>query len=549
MRLKPFAFAAALSLVLGAAAPAETAAGPTFSADRFKAHVAFLADDRLEGRDTGSRGHEIAATYVASQFIALGLRPGGEDGGWFQWVPLRSAILSGTPTITVTGPSGTQAVENGKDAIVGGSLSEEKQDVSAPIVFAGYGLDAPRLGMDDYKGLDVRGRIVAVLAGIPEGLPSEIAAHMGDEKGAMAARRGAVGMITLYTGAYARVRPFEAIARRAGRASLAWVGKDGRAHEESPGLRFTMTVSDAVAAALFDGAKRRFDEVRADADKGVRPKGFALKSQLRLQRTSAWTTIRSPEVIGVLPGSDPKLKDEYVILMGHLDHLGMRSNAKPGEDAIYNGALDNAAGVATMIEAARAFADSGGRPRRSVMFIANTGEEKGLLGASYFASNPTVPAGGIVAAVDLDMPLLLYRFTDVIAFGAGHSQVAETVRRAAAEMGVALSPDPMPEENIFVRSDHYEFVKEGVPAIMLATGFANGGAEKWHAFLRGAYHHPNDDMSQPIDWASGARFARLNYLISRELADSDRRPLWYKGDFFGDLFAPSQPKSAKPAGS
>jgi Zn-dependent M28 family amino/carboxypeptidase len=235
--------------------------------------------------------------------------------------------------------------------------------------------------------------------------------------------------------------------------------------------------------------------------------------------------------------------------MGHLDHLGTRSNAKPGEDAIYNGALDNAAGVATMIEAARAFADSGGRPRRSVMFVANTGEEKGLLGASYFASNPTVPAGGIVAAVDLDMPLLLYRFTDVIAFGAGHSQVAETVRRAAAEMGVALSPDPMPEENIFVRSDHYEFVKEGVPAIMLATGFANGGAEKWHAFLRGAYHHPNDDMSQPIDWASGARFARLNYLISRELADSDRRPLWYKGDFFGDLFAPSQPKSAKPAGS
>ncbi|MEA2998215.1 MAG: hypothetical protein QOK17_48 [Sphingomonadales bacterium] len=549
MRLKPFAFAAALSLVLSAAAPAETAAGPTFSADRFKAHVAFLADDRLEGRDTGSRGHEIAATYVASQFIALGLRPGGEDGGWFQWVPLRSAILSGTPTITVAGPSGTQAVENGKGAIVGGSLSEEKQDVSAPIVFAGYGLDAPRLGMDDYKGLDVRGRIVAVLAGIPEGLPSEIAAHMGDEKGAMAARRGAVGMITLYTGAYARVRPFEAIARRAGRASLAWVGKDGRAHEESPGLRFTMTVSDATAAALFDGAKRRFDEVRADADKGVRPKGFALKSQLRLQRTSAWTTIRSPEVIGVLPGSDPKLKDEYVILMGHLDHLGTRSNAKPGEDAIYNGALDNAAGVATMIEAARAFADSGGRPRRSVMFVANTGEEKGLLGASYFASNPTVPAGGIVAAVDLDMPLLLYRFTDVIAFGAGHSQVAETVRRAAAEMGVALSPDPMPEENIFVRSDHYEFVKEGVPAIMLATGFANGGAEKWHAFLRGAYHHPNDDMSQPIDWASGARFARLNYLISRELADSDRRPLWYKGDFFGDLFAPSQPKSAKPAGS
>jgi hypothetical protein len=551
MRFKPFAFAAALSLVAAGAAPApaQPAGGPTFSADRFKAHVAFLADDRLEGRDTGSRGHEIAATYVASQFMALGLKPGGEDGGWFQWVPFRSATLSGTPTITLTGPAGMQVIENGKGAILGGSLSEEKQDVSGAIVFAGYGVDAPKLGMDDYKGLDVRGKIVAVLAGIPTGLPSEIAAHMGDEKSAMAAHRGAVGMITLYTGAYARVRPFEAIARRTGRASLAWVGKDGRAHEESPGLRFTMTVNDATAAALFAGAKRPFDEVRAEADKGVRPKGFVLKSQLRLQRTSAWTTIRSPEVIGVLPGADPKLKDEVVILMGHLDHLGIRPAGKPGEDVIYNGALDNAAGVATMIEAARAFADSGQRPRRSVMFIANTGEEKGLLGASYFASYPTVPAGKIAAVVDLDMPLLLYRFTDVIAFGADHSQVAETVRRAAAEMEVALSPDPMPEENIFVRSDHYEFVKEGVPAIMLATGFANGGAEKWHGFLRGAYHHPNDDLSQPIDWASGARFARLNYLISRELADSDHRPLWYKGDFFGDLFAPAQPKAPKPAGS
>jgi hypothetical protein len=546
MRFKSFAFVA--SLALAAAAPAQPAAGPTFSADRFKAHVAFLADDRLEGRDTGSRGHEIAATYVASQFMALGLKPGGEEGGWFQWVPFRSATLSGTPTITVTGPAGTQSLENGKDAIVGGSLSEEKQDVAAPVVFAGYGVDAPKLGIDDYKGLDVRGKIVAVLAGIPEGLPSEIAAHMGDEKGAMAARRGAVGLVTLYTAAYARVRPFQAMAMRTGRASLAWVGKDGRAHEESPGLRFTMTASDSAANLLFAGAKRPYDEVRAEADKGVRPKGFALKSQLRLQRTSAWTTIRSPEVIGVLPGADPALRDEYVILMGHLDHLGIRRNAKPGEDAIYNGALDNAAGVATMIEAARAYADSGQPPRRSVMFIANTGEEKGLLGASYFASNPTVPAGRIAAVVDLDMPLLLYRFTDVIAFGAEHSQVAETVRRAAAKMGVGLSPDPMPEENIFVRSDHYEFVKEGVPAIMLATGFANGGGEKWHAFLRGAYHHPNDDMSQPIDWESGARFAELNYLISRELADSDHRPLWYKGDFFGDLFAPAQPRAAKPVG-
>jgi Zn-dependent M28 family amino/carboxypeptidase len=334
------------------------------------------------------------------------------------------------------------------------------------------------------------------------------------------------------------------MARRGGRPTLAWVGPNGQPGEA--GARFNAYLSDTAAAALFAGAPRSFADVRAEVDRGADPKGFALAAQLRVERQTKWTTIRSPEVIGMLPGTDPKLKDQYVILMGHLDHLGMRP-AKAGEDGIYNGALDNAAGVATMLEAARAFATSADKPRRSILFIANTGEEKGLLGASYFASNPTVPVGRIAAAVDLDMPLLLYRFTDVIAFGADHSTVGEAVRKAAGEMGVGLSPDPMPEENIFVRSDHYEFVKEGVPAIMLATGWANGGAQKWKAFLSGAYHHPNDDLSQPIDWDSGARFARLNYLIARELADSPRRPLWYKGDYFGDAFAPGQPRAARPA--
>jgi Zn-dependent M28 family amino/carboxypeptidase len=543
MRLLPLA--AALSLVVGSAAPAQPAAAPAFSADRFKAHVAFLADDLLEGRDTGSRGHEIAAAYVASQFMALGLQPGGTNGSWYQQVPFRSALLDGKPRFTLTGPAGQTLWENGSEMSVGASLAAEKDDVAAPVVFAGYGAEAPQYGADDYKGLDVRGKIVAVFAGLPKGLPSEIAAHLGDTKAEVAAKHGAVGLVTLYTAEFAKRRPFAAFANRGARPILGWVGPNGRPGEG--GTRFAATASDTAAAALFAGARRSFADVRAEVDRGIDPKGFALKTSLRLERQSKWTTMRSPEVIGLLPGADPALKGEYVILMGHLDHLGMRRGAKPGEDAIYNGALDNAAGVATMLEAARAFATSGERPRRSILFIANTAEEKGLLGASYFASNPTVPVAKIAAAVDLDMPLLLYRFTDVIAFGADHSTVGEAVRRAAGEMGLGLSGDPMPEENIFVRSDHYEFVKEGVPAIMLATGWANGGGEKWKAFLGGAYHHPNDDMSQPIDWESGARFARLNYLIARELADAPQRPRWYKGDYFGDAFASGQPRAARPA--
>ena len=561
MRFKPLA-AALLAATFAAAAPAQdapstraaAAVGPSFSADRFRAHVAFLADDRLEGRDTGSRGHEIAAAYVASQFLGLGLQPGGENGSWYQQVPFRSAALDGPVSLAITGPAGSRSFENGTDAIVGPSLVEEKQDIDAPVVFAGYGVDAAGQGIDDYKGLDVRGKFVAILAGVPTGLPSEIAAHLGDDKGAAAARHGAIGLITVYTSQYSRVRPFAARAGGAVRRPvLDWVGKSGSAGEDEPGLRASLILGDNAATALFAGARKSYAAVRAEAEKPKsHPRGFKLATRIHLQRNSTWTSLTSPEVVGLLPGSDPALKDEYVVLMGHLDHLGMRKNAKPGEDAVYNGALDNAAGVATMLEAARAFAEAGAkngdRPRRSILFIANTGEEKGLLGADYFAHYPTVPASRIAAVVDLDMPLLLYHFTDVIAFGAGHSQVAETVARAAGEMGVALSPDPMPEQNIFVRSDHYEFVKQGVPAIMLATGYANGGGAAWKGFLSGAYHHPNDDMSQKIDWDSGARFARLNYLISRDLANADRRPLWYKGDYFADQFAPHGPRALAPAG-
>jgi len=239
-----------------------------------------------------------------------------------------------------------------------------------------------------------------------------------------------------------------------------------------------------------------------------------------------------------------------VILSAHLDHIGIskpRPNDPPNKDRINNGALDNAAGIATLLEAARAFTTSGSRPRRSILIVANTAEEKGLLGAEYFAHNPTVPIDRITAAVDLDMPLLMYDFTDVIAFGATHSTLDSAIRKAAGEMNVTLSPDPMPEQAVFVRSDHYAMVKVGVPAVMLATGMANGGAEAWPAFLSRHYHQPSDDVSQPIHWNAGAKFAELNYRIARTLADADARAQWYASDYFGNLFAPKAPKAEKSA--
>jgi Zn-dependent M28 family amino/carboxypeptidase len=286
--------------------------------------------------------------------------------------------------------------------------------------------------------------------------------------------------------------------------------------------------------------------VRAEASKkGGRPRGFALRPLLSIRSESSWEDYKSPEVIAKLPGADPRLAGEHVVLMAHLDHLGLSTTAKPGADAINNGALDNAAGVATMIEAAHAFVASGKKPRRSVMFIANTGEELGLIGADYFAAHPTVPLSSIVGLVDLDMPLLLYPFRDVIAFGAEHSTVAKAVADAGRSMGVSVSPDPMPQESIFVRSDHYRFVTRGIPAILLMTGYANGGEAQWKNFLGKVYHTPGDDLSQKIDWNAAARYGDLNYRISRSLADADQRPLWYRGDYFGDRFAPNAPRAER----
>ena len=540
--------AASLALMwVAAAAPAPVrmtereVAAEQAAANRIRGHVQFLASDELEGRDTGSRGHAVAAQYVAAQFTSLGLKPGGTGGGWTLQVPFRRASHASPPQVRVRLGSRTISLVNGVDVALQPSLLERSRSIDARLVFVGYGLDEPKLGLNDFAGLDVRGKIVVALAGSPAGLPGEIAAHLDAAKAEAAARRGAIGLVEIPAdGATGAPRRFSTL----GRPRVDWIDAAGKTGAASL-LRARLAMTSAAAERLFEGARTPLANVRALARSRRPVRGFALPANLSITANSNWQDFSSPEVIGLLPGSDPRLADEYVVLMGHLDHLGVKEGAKPGEDAIYNGALDNAAGIATMLEAAREFVGAGKPPRRSLLFIANTGEERGLLGADYFAEHPTVLIQRIVAAVDLDMPLLLYDFTDVVAFSADHSTVARTVEQAARSMGLAVSPDPMPQETIFVRSDHYQFVRRGVPAILLFTGYANGGKAKWDHFFANAYHKPSDDLSQPINWRAGARYARLNYEISRLLADADQRPRWYRGDYFGDRFAPGQPRAER----
>jgi hypothetical protein len=493
---------------------------PTAQAERVRATVEFLADDLLEGRGTGKRGHELAALYVASRYRALGLQPAGDSGSWYQRVPFRRATTEGTPVFTLQAGGRNEPLVANRDIALRPSVTEARRQVSGELVFAGLGLRDSRLRLDDYADLDVRGKIAVVLGGTPRGLSPEIAAHLSQQKAAMAAAAGAIGFLEIGAGT-----PSD-------RPVTDWVGSDGKAGSTPQGLQFRGAIGRELAERLFAGKPQTLAALLQQRASGQPVRGFPLGVRLTADASSRWTAFTSPAVLGKLAGSDRRLASEHVLLTAHLDHLGLRENAKPGEDAIYNGALDNAAGIATMLEAAERFVASGQRPKRSLLFIAHTGEELGLLGAYYWAAHPTVPVQSVAAAVNLDMPVPLYDFTDVTAFGADHSTVAEAVAAAGKTMGVAVGPDPMPEQGIFVRSDHYPLVLRGIPSVLLFTGHANGGKAVWERFFSDTYHQADDDLKQPINWAALARYGELNYRIARTLADAPRRAEWRAQSYF-----------------
>lgn len=531
-----------LALSLAGCVLAAPAAAQTFSPERIRADVSFLADDKLEGRGTGTRGYDMAAAFVAARYADLGLKPGTANG-WYQHIQfINFAANPSRPSSIIIG--GKRFV-HGDQVLVGPSALGESVEGEAEAVFVGYGLEDRRFGFDDYRGLDVRGKIVVQIAGTPDGLPGGIASSMSATKGDLAAARGAVGIITLLPPALLGQAPLAAFVAGDRRPQVRWIHPDGRAESEDRLLRLSAVLAPQAAERLFAGTRLGGNRLaRMFADRRDRPKGFAIPGKVRIERFARIGKVQSPNVIAVLEGSDPALANEVVLLSAHLDHLGII--AGKGGDTIANGALDNAAGVATMLEVARAFVESGTRPRRSIMFAALTGEEMGLYGSEYLVQYPSLAGRKVVANVNLDMPILTYDFTDVVALGAEHSTAGEAVARAAKAEGLTISPDPNPQENFFFRSDHYSFVKKGIPALSIDPGEASGGKAAGELYRSTHYHQVSDDLKQPIDWKAGARFARFNYLVARDLADAAQAPRWYVGSYFGDRFAKDQPKAPKP---
>ncbi|WP_299597954.1 M28 family metallopeptidase [uncultured Microbulbifer sp.] len=514
---------------------------PSADMEKMRADVEYLSADALAGRQTGSAGYQQAADHVAARFRALGLHSiTGDD--YFQPVPFREAHWGDSrATLMLHGRDGDITFELGEDFLASPPSIGEDTATSAGLVFVGYGIEAPDYGLDDYAGLDVQGKIVVVLDGRPLQLPNEVGAHYasGRTKRDTAARRGAVGYISLNTPTREARRPFARSVDHLNDPSFDWLRADDIPGNAIPGMHPGVVLDMPAAKQLFMGAPRSLDTVYTEMKNGVVPKGFPLPYSATLTSSAEHRKIISPNVVGLLPGSDPTLKDEYVIFSAHLDHIGPSGG---GEDAINNGAQDNAAGIAVMLEVARLFTESGRAPRRSILFVAVTAEEEGLLGSDYFAQHPPVPPKSMVANINLDMPMLLYPFRDVIAFGAEHSSLGKTAARAAERTGLKLSPDPMPEQVIFVRSDHYSFVRQGVPAIYLITGREAidkniNGTEAQVEFLQTRYHQPGDKADEQVNYIAAQQFAEVNYAIAREVTDGDKKPRWKRGDFFGALYA------------
>lgn len=511
----------------------------TPSPTAIKAHMTFLADDLMEGREAGTRGYDIAANYVASQYAQLGVKPGGDNGSYLQQVPLTAYRAVSEGAVSYSGAGGKSgSLIFGEDYLPSAQAFKSEVSLTAPLVFVGYGVVAPERGRDDYAGLDVKGKIVVYLSGAPTSFQTEERAHYGNNttKRVEAANRGAVGAMVMPTTSSEKRRPFARGVPGYKEWRMTWRDAQDMPYVRGGEASGLATLSLKGAAKLFVGAPTPLESILAAAEtpQGA-VKGFDLATNVTVQLKTEIEKRQSSNVVGLIEGSDPTLKAQTVILSAHLDHIGIDDHGK-GPDKINNGALDNASGIATLLEVARGFKESKVRPKRSIVLLAVTAEEKGLIGSEYFANHPTVPKADIAADVNLDMPVLLYDFQDVIAFGAERSSMGPAVARAAGRVGVALSPDPLPDEGLFTRSDHYRFVEQGVPSVFLMTGFKNGGEKGFKDFLATHYHKPGDDLNQPIDYKAAARFALVNYEIARELANAPARPTWNKGDFFGNLF-------------
>ena len=499
----------------------------------------FLADDLLEGRGTGARGHRLAALYAATQLEGLGLEPAGDDGTYFQSMRLtRARTRERDCSLVLFGDGQHRGLAYGSDYVMVVDPAGPDAALRAPVAFGGFGVTAPEEHYDDYAGIDVHGKIVACLEGAPASFGDEAAAFFGDPvlKRETAARHGAVGILQL--GRPDDDSNWDETVAGAKNGVMAVVG--AAAEARSPRTPHLAQLSKSGVATLFGREAGRWRAALADVKAG-RPHSFTTTQELSVQQRTERHVLDSANVVGVLRGSDAKLRDEYLVYTAHLDHLGIGEPV--GGDAIYNGARDNASGVAGLLAVARAFASLAPLPRRSIVFLATTAEEPGSLGSSHFVSHPPVPLRDIVAAVNLDGLAVFWPLRDVAGWGARHSSLGAAVEEAARWLGLEAT---LPQEDSKVLlgfSDQAPFARKGIPVVWLVYGDKSRDAGVDPRALEQQWaraHLPNDDMSQPFDFASSVELSQAAFLTGYLVANDTLRPSWREGDFLGARLGPKR---------
>ncbi|NBB30026.1 M28 family peptidase [Cellulophaga sp. BC115SP] len=501
-----------------------------------KATMTFLADDLVEGRQPGTRGFSVASKFVETQMMRIGLKPAMPDGGYLQPVPLKKGIVSEKLT---TMKLGEETLTYGQEFIASPYMPQSESSVSAPLVFVGYGISAPEMQYDDYKGIDVKGKIVVFFNAAPESFPSNQRAYFTTNpvKYNEAIKRGAVGVIAVNFPNDKR-STWEATVRRTKQGTFKWLNKEGQPNDAFPALKAVATFNPDKAEKLFAKSGKTFASA-VESTKAGKAESFDLNIQANIKVNTQFTSVAGSNLVGIIEGSDPKLKDEYIVYTAHLDHFGIGAPVKG--DSIYNGAHDNASGVAILLEIAQTFKNLPEAPKRSIVFTIVTGEEFGLLGSDYFASNSPLN-GKIVADLAIDMPFFFHPVLDIVPYGAQHSSLNQQVEKTAKILGLGISPDPFPEQVVFIRSDHFSFIKKGIPALFIKSGFKTVPSDTidrsksdvgWRSTI---YHTPQDDMSQPFDFDAAATHVKVNYLIGYYVAQDSKSPDWNVGDFFGGKF-------------
>jgi hypothetical protein len=511
----------------------------TIDTNKIKAHVAYLASDALLGRKPGKPGYQMAVDYVIKEYKSMGILPAGENGGYTQKVVLRnSKLVKGKTSLNFAQNDGSsKKLTLGEDYLFYANPERAKVDFNAPLVFVGSGIDAPELGFNDYKNIDVKGKICVILQKSPDNVPANVKLHLRYPSTYQdyALKHGAVGVLLCnYENNTARIKVGANLSIQGG--STVAIKPDGKLTPSANYMGGNIQVAGSITVDVLKDLMKANGLNLEEIWKGLE-KGNYVSQNLQTTASgiyeSVYSDIESYNVIGKIEGTHKKLNKEYVIHSAHLDHLGV-GKAIEG-DSIYNGAHDNASGVAAALEIARTYSQLPVKPKRSILFLMCTAEEMGLLGSAYFANNPTVPKKDIVVDVNTDMPTFLAQLESIAPLGAEHSTLDDITKKAANLLNLSIESDPEPTEGRFVRSDQYSFVKAGIPALHVKFGHINSNknlaedVKKWRA---AHYHRPSDQIENGFVWSASRKYAQVNFLISYMAAQDKKRVAWKKDDFF-----------------